>query len=59
VFWAIIITYLLHPHTRDLVECCEPNCEIYLFADYAKLFRHIVSPNDHCLLQTGIDALQH
>jgi len=46
-------------YINDLVECCESNCEIYLFADDAKLFRHIVSPNDHCLLQKGIDALQH
>ena len=44
---------------NDLVECCEPFCEIYLFADDAKLFRHIVSPNDNCLLQKGIDALLH
>jgi len=32
---------------------------IYLFADDAKLFRHIASPNDNCLLQKGIDALYH
>lgn len=41
------------------MECCEPYLEIYLFADDAKLFRHIVSPNDNILLQKGIDALQH
>ena len=23
---------------NDLVQCCEPHCEIYLFADDAKLF---------------------
>jgi len=36
------------------VECCEPYCETYLFADDAKLFRHIVSLNYNCLLQKGI-----
>jgi len=46
-------------YINDLVECCEPYLEIYLFADDAKLFRHIVSPNDNILLQKGIDALQH
>ena len=46
-------------YINDLVECCEPYYEIYLFGDDAKLFRHIVSPNGHCLLQNGIDALRH
>ena len=43
---------------NDLVECCDPYCEIYLFADDAKLFRHIVNPDDNFSLQKGIDALQ-
>jgi len=30
-----------------------------LFTDNAKLFRHIVSPNDDSLLQKEIDALKH
>jgi len=41
------------------VECCDKYCDIYLFANDAKLFRHIASPNDNCLLQKGIDALYH
>jgi len=45
-------------YINDLVECCDPYCEIYLFADDAKLFRHIVNPDDNCSLQKGIDALQ-
>jgi len=40
------------------VECCDPYCEIYLFADDAKLFRHIANPDDNFSLQKGIDALQ-
>ena len=45
-------------YINDLVECCDPYCEIYLFADDAKLFRHIVNPDDNFSLQKGIDALQ-
>jgi len=45
-------------YINDLVECCDPYCELYLFADDAKLFRHIVCPDDICSLQRGIDALQ-
>ena len=44
-------------YINDLVECCDPYCEIYLFADDAKLFRHIDDPDDNCSLQKGIDAL--
>ena len=46
-------------YINDLVECCETVKYICLLHDDVKLFRHIVSPNDHCLLQKGIDALQH
>jgi len=41
-------------YINDLVECCDPYCEIYLFADDAKLFRHIVNLDDNCSLQKGI-----
>ena len=44
-------------YINDLVECCDPYCEIYVFADDAKLFRHIVDSDDNCSLQKGIDAL--
>ena len=43
-------------YINDLVECYDPYCEIYLFADDAKLY--IVNPDDNCSLQKGIDALQ-
>jgi len=42
-------------YINDLVECCDPYGEIYLFADDALLFRHIVNPDANC---SGIDALQ-
>ena len=45
-------------YINDLGECCDPYCEIYLFADDAKLFKHIVNPDDNYSLQKGIDALQ-
>ena len=41
-----------------LVQRCEPYCEIYLFADDAKLFRHIVGDIDNCFPQPGIDSLK-
>jgi len=42
---------------NDLVQCCEPYCEIYLFADDAKLFRHILR-DSVCFLQLGSDSLK-
>ena len=45
-------------YINDLVECCDPYCEIYLFADDAKLFIYVVNPHDNFSLQKGIDALQ-
>jgi len=33
------------------LQCCEPYCEIYLFADNAKLVRHILRDSDNCFLQ--------
>ena len=36
---------------NDLIQCCEPYCEIYLFADNAKLVRHILRDSDNCFLQ--------
>jgi len=51
IFWATL-------YINDLVESCEPYAEIYLFADDAKLFRHILNSSDNCSLQTAIDCLQ-
>jgi len=49
----IILLYI-----NDLVESYERYAEIYLFADDAKLFRHILNSNDTCSLQRAIDCLQ-
>jgi len=44
---------------NDLIECCIPHSDIYLFADDAKLFRHIIQDSDDkTALQKGVNALQ-
>jgi len=35
-----------------------PESDIYLFADDAKLFRHIIQDSDKIALQKGVNALQ-
>ena len=44
-------------YINDLVDCCEIYSEIYLFADDAKLFYHILHASNHCSLQSGINKL--
>jgi len=39
---------------NDLIECCAAYSEIYLFADDAKLFQHILNDSDRQSLQEGI-----
>jgi hypothetical protein len=50
------ILFLLY--INDLPLHCEGDSEIYLFADDAKIFKHIVEAADCALLQRGLDALQ-
>jgi len=40
------------------IDCCEIYSEIYLFADDAKLFRHILQSSDNILLQSGLNELR-
>ena len=42
---------------NDLIECCATHCGIYLFADDAKLFKHILNECDHQSLQEGVREL--
>ena len=42
---------------NDLIEHCATYSEIYLFADDAKLFKHILSDSDQEMLQKGVDEL--
>jgi len=37
---------------------CKQFANVYLFADDAKLYRHILSDEDHYSLQFGLCALQ-
>jgi len=42
---------------NDLIKCCIAHSEVYLFADDAKLFEHILSESDEQQLQEGINEL--
>ena len=44
-------------YINDLIDYCEPHSDIYLFADDAKIFNHIVHPSDHKFLQNGLNEL--
>ena len=43
---------------NDLPDLCKQFVNVYLFADDAKLYKHITTDDDHHLLQKGLDALQ-
>ena len=45
-------------YINDLPEICEEFARIYLFADDAKLFKHVTCNEDHKALQLGLNALQ-
>lgn len=44
-------------YINDLVDSCSNGSELYLYADDAKLFRHILSDLDRGLLQRDLDNL--
>jgi len=43
---------------NDLIDTCSTYSEVYVFADDAKFFRHILSATDSSNLQYAVDALQ-
>ena len=45
-------------YINDLPEICEQFARIYLFADDAKVFEHVICDEDHKALQLGLNALQ-
>ena len=46
-------------YINDLPDVCKHFANIYLFADDAKLYKHILCDDDHIKsLQCGLDALQ-
>jgi hypothetical protein len=46
-------------YINDLVDSCSNGSELYLYADDAKLFRHILSDLDRGLLQRDLDNLSN
>jgi len=44
-------------HVDVMIERCATYSEIYLFADDAKLLKHILSDSDQEMLQKGVDEL--
>ena len=46
-------------YINDLVELCEKNANIFLFADDAKLFKHITCQADQVALQESCNALSN
>ena len=44
-------------YINDLPDVCKLLCNIFLFADDSKLYRHIVSENDHILLNQSCQAM--
>ena len=43
-------------YINDLPEICEQFARMYLFADDAKLFKHVICDEDHQALQLGLNA---
>ena len=46
-------------YINDLVECCGEYADIYVFADDAKFFRHILQPQDQDMLQHALNLLHN
>ena len=55
---CIVMNVMNLIYINDLPEICEEFARIYLFADDAKLFRHLTCNEDHKALQLGLNALQ-
>ena len=45
-------------YINDLIKCSGAYSEVYVFADDAKFYRHILSDDDNKTLQYALDALQ-
>jgi len=43
---------------NDLPNICKHFANVYLFADDAKLYKHVLCDDDHKSLQCGLNALQ-
>jgi len=49
--------YFIVIFINDLPDTCSNFAEIFLFADDAKLFKHVRSPEDSAVLQRSCDRL--
>jgi len=45
-------------YINDLIDCCGACSEVYVFADDAKFYRHILTLDDNKTLQYVLDTLQ-
>jgi len=45
-------------YINDLPEVCKNLCSIFLYADDAKLYKHVLQDKDHTDLQTAVDSMQ-
>jgi len=43
---------------NDLPDVCKQFINIYLFADDAKLYKHVITDDDHQVLQKGLNTFQ-
>ena len=46
-------------YINDLIDCCGAYSEIYVFADDAKFYRHILTVEDNKNLLYALDTLQY
>ena len=44
---------------NDLTECCGAYTEVYVFANNAKFYQHILSDDDNKTLQLALDTPQN
>ena len=44
-------------YINDLPEVCKNLCSIFLYADDAKLYKHVLQDEDHTDLQTAVDSI--
>jgi hypothetical protein len=54
---AIVRPMLFIIFINDIVECCS-SCELFLYADDGKIFKHILTQYDSVLLQNDLDMIK-